>query len=392
MTTATDPTPDGRDLTTVRAQLPSLAEGPYLNTGGAGPMPRVAAEAIARSAMRSASTGRMGLPAILALDEHMADLRTAVARVLRTQAERIAIVQNTTHAVNVVVWGLDWHAGDEVITTALEHPGVGAPLFVLAARHGVRVQAIPQDEAHDDLAGAVERRLGPRTRLVALSHVAYTTGAALDVAGAAAAAGSSGALTLVDGAQSVGAIPVDPHALGVDAYAVPAQKWLLGPEGLGALWISESAQERVALTFASYESGDGHLPGGEFQPHSAARRYELSTPPADLVAGWRASLDWLEEIGWPFIHARTLEVTNRTRALLEQIPGVTVLTPPGPHAGLVSFSLAGHEPSATNAALARIGVIIRPIDHPPCLRASTGFFTSDDDLERLAAEIAALAG
>ena len=79
---------------------------------------------------------------------------------------------------------------------------------------------------------------GPRTRLVALSHVSWATGAVLDVAGAARAARAVGALVLVDGAQSVGAIPVDVGALDVDAYAFPAHKWLLGPDGLGALWIA----------------------------------------------------------------------------------------------------------------------------------------------------------
>jgi L-cysteine/cystine lyase len=392
VTTGTNPTPESPNLTSVRAQLPSLAGEVYLNTGGAGPMPIAAAEAIAEAATRSASRGRMSLPAIGALQENMAQLRTAVARLLRTEAARVAITQNTTHAVNVVVSCLDWQPGDEVVTTALEHPGVGAPLFVLAARNGVRVRVIPRGEAHADLAGAVERRSGPRTRLVAVSHVAYATGAVLDVAGAASAARAVGAMTLIDGAQSAGAMPVDPHELGVDAYAIPSQKWLLGPEGLGALWISDAAMERVSLTFASYESGDGHAPGGAFQPHAEARRYELSTPPTDLVAGWVASLAWLEEIGWPEIYRRTRAVTSRARDLLEAVAGVTVLTPVEQHAGLLAFTISGHEPSAVNAALSRRGVSIRPIDHPPCVRSSTGFFSSDDDIQRLATEITMLTG
>lgn len=363
----------------------------YLNTGGAGPMPVVVADAVAASARRSMSRGRMGLPAISALEEALAELRTAIARLLGTESERIAITQNTTHAVNIVVWGLDWKPGDEVVTTEVEHPGVAAPLHVLAERAGVRVRVIPRAEAHEDLASAVVRRLCPRTRLLALSHVAYATGAVLDVAGAAEAARTVGALTLVDGAQSAGAIPVDPQALGVDAYAIPSQKWLLGPEGLGALWISDAAMDRVALTFASYESGDGHSPGGAFQRHAAARRYELSTPPTDLLAGWAASLSWLEEMGWTAIYGRTARVTARARSLLDAVGAVTVLTPAA-HAGLLAFTISGQEPYAANAALSRRGVTVRPIDHPPCLRTSTGFFTSDLDLERLISEITALAG
>jgi L-cysteine/cystine lyase len=371
------------DRETVRAALPALRDGAYLNTGGAGPLAGPAAAALAEAAERSLAHGRKTLAAVLGGDVAMAALRSDLARLLGSGPERIAVTVNTTHGVNCVAWGIDWRPGDVAITTALEHPGLAAPLHLLGRRLGVRVEVISAEEASGDLAGAVARLAGPRTRLVALSHVAYGTGEVLDVAGAAAAARRAGALTLVDGAQTVGAIPVRPDELGVDAVAFPAHKWLLGPEGLGGLWLSEEALARVEVTFAGYESGTDHLPGGSFTPFPGARRLELSTPPLDLVAAWRAALAWLDEVGWDAVYEGTARAAARAREVLQAVEGVSVVTPPRA-AGLVAFTLAGADPPPVCRALAARDIAIRWIDVPPLLRLSAGFFTDEGDLRLLA--------
>jgi L-cysteine/cystine lyase len=307
--------------------------------------------------------------------------------------ETVALTSNTTHGLNLVAWGIDWRPGDEIVTTALEHPGLTVPLAVVARRTGARLRVVGADRASGDLEEAVGRIAGPRTRLVALSHVSWATGAALDVAGAARAARGAGALTVADGAQAVGTIPVDAAALGVDAYAFPAHKWLLGPEGLGALWVRPDAMERIDVTVAGLESaarGEAHGEDGAMEPHPSARRYEASTPPAALLAAWEAGLAWLEGLGWPWIHARTREAQAAAREALGRVPGVQVLTPPGPQGGLVTFTLAGRDPPEAAAQLAAAGVVLRSLPRPKALRASVGFFTDDADVARLAAAVAAL--
>lgn len=321
-----------------------------------------------------------------------ATVRARVARVLGADAAEVGLTGNTTNGLNVAIWGLDWRPGDEVITTALEHPGLTVPLGVLARRHGVRVHHIPGDEAQDDLAAAVGARMGPRSRMLALSHVAYGTGAVLDVAAAAAVAREGGALVVVDGAQSAGAIPVDLAALGVDVYAVPAHKWLYGPEGLGAVWVSPDALGRLEPSFSGYESGTAHTPDGGVRAHPGARRFEMSTPPMPLLAGWAASLLWLDAIGWEVVHGRIQEGVAAARTALAAIPGLTVITPPGPQAGLLSFALAGHDPVRACARMAARGVIVRWLEHPPALRASLGFHWCHDDVTRLAETVAAVSG
>lgn len=379
------------DLRRVRDELPALSREVYLNTGGAGPLPLCAAEAAGRGLRRGLTRGRLSLAAWEEATAEAEDLRAAAGRVVGAPAAEIALTANTTTGLDTVIWGMQWRQGDEVVTTALEHPGLTVPLRTLARRAGVRVRIVPPEEAHGDLEEAVGRRAGPRTRLVALSHVAWGTGARLDLAGAARAARAAGALTLVDGAQSAGAIPTDAERLGVDAYAFPAQKWLLGPEGLGALWVRPEAMARIDLSFAGYESGTGHLPDGSVTPHDGARRYETSTLPAPLVPGWRAALDWIDGLGSAWVQERVAAAQQGAAERLSAIPGVTVLTPPGAQAGLLTFTVAGTEPAAAAAALADAGVIVRWLVEPAALRASLGFFTDDGDLDRLAEQVEALA-
>ena len=382
------PPPDLREL---RAQLPALGAVAYLNTGAIGPLALPAARALGAWAAEAPLRARGSLEGFGRIAAAAAAVRAAAGRLVGAGPEGVALSANTTDGMNLAAWGIDWRPGDEIITTAIEHPGVTVPLGVIARRAGARLRVIPADAAEGDLEGAVAALAGPRTRLVALSHVSWSTGALLDVAGAARAAHAAGALVAVDGAQSVGTIPVDAPALGVDAYAFPAHKWLLGPEGLGALWVHPEALERIDLTVAGLESavrGSADGEDGAMRVQPSARRYEASTLPAALLVAWEASMAWLDEVGWPWIHERVRAVQAATRAALTALPGVEIVTPPGPQAGLVAFRLAGCAPERAAERLAAEGVVVRSVPRPNALRASVGFFTDEADLARLEAGVA----
>lgn len=379
------------DLRAVRAELPSLASGAYLNAGGCGPFPATAAAALHRWSDDALVRVRGSLASFEAMMAEAAALRAAAGAVIGAGGEQIALTGNTTAGLNVVVWGIDWRPGDEIIAPALEHPGLTVPLAVIARRHAAVIRWIDPEGTGEGLAEAVAAACGSRTRLLALSHVSWATGAVLDVARAARAARDAGALVVVDGAQSAGAIPVDVAALGVDAYAFPAHKWLLGPEGLGALWVAPAAMERIDLTVSGYESGSGHALGGALTPHPSAERYEVSTPPAALLPAWRASLEWLEGLGWDWIHRRVAEAAAAGRAALEGVPGVRVLTPAGPQAGLVTFVIEGRDPEAACAEMAGRGCIVRWLERPAAMRASFGFFSDASDVDLLTGLATAIA-
>ncbi|MEZ0285091.1 MAG: aminotransferase class V-fold PLP-dependent enzyme [Thermoleophilia bacterium] len=381
------------DLRAVRAQLPALAATTYLNSGAIGPLCLPAARALAEWAEAAPRRARGSLEGFGRISAQAAAVRAAAARLVGAGPETVALTANTTHGLNLAAWGIDWRPGDEIVTTALEHPGLPVPLAVVARRTGARLRVIGAERAGGDLERAVAEVAGPRTRLVALSHISWSTGAVLDVPGAARAARAVGALVAVDGAQAVGTIPVDAAALGADAYAFPAHKWLLGPEGLGALWVRPEAMARIDVTVTGLESAAGgaaHGEDGAMEPHPTARRYEASTAPAALLAAWEASMAWLEGLGWGWIHGRVREAQAATREALSAIAGVEVLTPPGPQGGLVTFTVAGRAPAEAAAELGARGVVVRSLPRPAALRASVGFFTDEADVARLAAGVAAV--
>ena len=190
---------------------------------------------------------------------------------MSSDPERIALTHSTSGGMNLVLGGLDFAAGDEIITTDNEHPGLLEPLAALVRRHGVVVRVAEALHGSDPL-DAVASLIGPRTRLVALSHVLWANGRILPLREIAEAAHAAGAPVLVDGAQGVGAIDVDPAALGVDAYAGPGQKWLCGPNGVGFLWLADGFEERFEVASPSYYTRDFRSEGAAVLARRAPAR------------------------------------------------------------------------------------------------------------------------
>ena len=214
-TSATDPT-------TFRAQFPVFERLSYLNAGTEGPIPRAAADAVRRRIDSEAEDGRCGRPYFEALMELAGQARAGYATVLGCEPTDVALTGSTTDGVNTVIGGLDLRAGDEIVTTDQEHPGLLAPLGRARRRHGVKVRVVPFAE----LAGEVSST----TRLVACSHVSWVGGEVADVPALVA----TGVPLLLDAAQALGAVPINVRELGCDFYAASGQKWLCGPEGSGA--------------------------------------------------------------------------------------------------------------------------------------------------------------
>lgn len=365
------------DLRRVREELPAAREAAYFNAGTFGPLPNVAAEAMHAHVAFSTNRGRIGHAGLDRWFGLMDETRDAFARTLHASADDVALMHCTTDGCNAVVWGLPFDAGDEVVTTTHEHPGLTAPLDELARTKGVLVHA--REPNLDELLAAV----GPRTRLVAVSHVLWTTGHVLPLAELAAAvrAKTNGrAAVLVDGAQSVGAIDVNPAALGVDAYTVSGQKWLCGPSGTGALWVSPSLLNKLGTPWPWYLS-KSRSPAGA-RDWSSARRLDASTIGMTSLAGAVAALAWHQSQveSRAIEHAASLAAQLRHR--LAKVPGVAVVPAENP-SQLVSFTVSGATAGEASQKLEAAGVLVRPIPGVEYVRASVGFWNDEGDVTRL---------
>jgi L-cysteine/cystine lyase len=383
-------------LDAVRSALPALSAGIYLNTGSVGPLPAETAAAMAEIATWERDVGRGHPDSFDDLLARMAEARAGVAAVLGTDVGAVALTHSTTDAMNAGVLaatGIGRIGG--VVTSRHEHLGGLGPLLSLRDRGAAEAVIVDAGDDGDDARtlAAFDAAIGPDTRLVSVSHVAWTTGAVLPIAGIAELAHARGARLIVDGAQAAGAIPFRFDALGADFYAVPAQKWLLGPEGMGALVVEPSLIGRLTPGlggFFSFEPDEGNGVGRWW---ADARRFEASGYHRPSVVGMARSIGWLSMyVGLDYVYERGPASARAAARRLAAIDGVTVLTPFDRMATLVTFRIAGWPAQDALTELgARVFAIARTIPSLDALRISVGFFTSEDELERLAEAVELLA-
>ncbi len=386
---------DEEKLVAVRAALPALDAGIYLNTGSVGPLPAETAAAMAELAAWELRTGRAHVDYVHDMYERMSEARAGAAAVLHADVDAIALTHSTTDGMNHAAWSIDWRPGDRAVTTRLEHPGGVGALYALRERAGVEVVFADVGTGGDDALtlAALDEAIVPGTRLVALSHVAWGTGAVLPIAEIAKLAHERGALVAVDGAQSAGAIPIDLEALGVDFYAISSQKWLLGPEGMGALAVSPAAVSTALPAFAGWFSFETVDAAGRAVFWPDARRFEGTGFHRPSILGMARSLGWLSMyVGLDWVHARAAALARRAAERLATIPGVELITPLHQMATLVSFRIAGWPAErALDELGARVFAIARQLAALDALRISVGFFTTEAEIERFAAAVELLA-
>ncbi len=285
-----------------RALFPVLERFAYLNAGTLGPLARPTLAAIEERSLYDQEQGRGGRAWFETVLSLRVRVRARLAAEIGATPERTALTSSTTDGCNIVVAGLDLGAADEIVTTDAEHPGLLLPLHVSGARVRVaEVAAHPTSEALDRIAACV----GPRTRLLALSHVLWTTGQVMPVHELRR---ETRLPILVDGAQSVGAIPVDVGEL--DFYTVSGQKWLCGPEPLGALYIRDPDALRIA--FPTYFAQTSIERDGTFVPKEGAARFDSGWLATHMLAGLEAALTAAPE--WRF--ERAAAITEHCRDAL----------------------------------------------------------------------------
>jgi L-cysteine/cystine lyase len=348
-----------------RAAFPVLERYAYLNAGSVGPMARRTYDAVV-AAEREELGPRGSHDAFTRIVEQRERLRGVIAAQIGVEADNVALATSTSEGCRVVVAGLGLGPQDEVVTTDAEHYGLLGPIHASGAHVRVaRVKERPAAEALD----AILAEVGPLTRLVALSHVLWLNGHVIPVEELQKALSVP---LLVDGAQSVGAMRVD--AAPFDFYTVSGQKWLCGPTPTGGLYVKDP--EALAVAGPSYFSQQSYEADGSFVPREGARRFDLSWIPAAFIAGLEAALELAPE--WRFERSR--QITQRCRERLLEA-GHDVVTEAG-QGNLVSWRHDGDTAEVVKRLFAE-EIVIRDLPKTGLLRASCGWWTSDEDVERL---------
>lgn len=314
------------DLASIQAEFPITEEWVFLDNAGAIPLPRFVTGALQKFIDRYYREGIADHWPLL--QETVRDGRALFARLIGARPEEVALITSTSEGMNIVANMVDFRPGDNVVVTDLEFPANQFPWLNLE-RKGVEVRVSSVLGAASPLE-ALARMVDARTRVVAVSHVAFPTGLKLDLAAVAALAHAYGAHLAVDAVQSAGVIPLDVHADGVDFLACSGFKWLLSPSGTGAFFCRQELMERYEPAYVSWfsvENPYNFVPGNRFSLAGDARRFMISGN-INLIGfqGFRAGLRFIDELGVEAIYARVMALRDR---ILDQVAalGLPLISP-----------------------------------------------------------------
>jgi cysteine desulfurase family protein len=362
--------------------------------------PEVAAAIADYLTHNGATPGRGGHRLAIAAARSALRCRQSLARLLNIPGDpgRIAFQHNATHALNSALNGL-LREGDVVVTTPYEHNSVVRPLHELARTRRILVRTLPGDPSGAlDLERAA--RLLEGARMLVVTAASNVLGTVTPLAQLTSLAHDAGAIVLVDGAQAAGSVPLDVAALGIDALALTGHKGLLGPQGIGALWVRDGVEPEPLLTGGT--GGDSMDP---VMPRALPDRLEAGTLNAPGIIGLGAALDWLAAQDAAQLRAHEMALKRDLHARLSAIDGVRVLSPAAPDGvPIVSMVAAQLDPSQLASALDRQhGVLTRPglhcapgvhrllgTERTGAVRFSLGWASTADDVVRASEAVAAV--
>ena len=359
-----------------RSQLIVPSGTMYLNTGSLGPSPKIVIDAVVQAMHtleKNPVSENWG-----ALGNQMEIVRKKVADFIHADVNEILLTRNTTEGLSLVCQVLALNKGDEILTTNLEHGGGETGLEYLVRTKGASIIKVtlplpPEDP--QEIVREIEKAITPRTKLVMLSHVNTVTGVLMPLAEIAKLTASRGIFLIADGAQAPGLVPVDVHALGVDAYASSGHKWLLGPKETGFLYLRKDFQPLIQPVFSS---------GGYSSYTQSSGTRNVAT-----IIGLGAALDWHTTIGVDKIRDQTLVVRNHCLEGLKKIEGLKILSPENKAmaTGMVSFELLNTKNSDVYDRLKEQEIIVKILPQHNAIRISCHVFVSVGEIDKFLAAL-----
>jgi selenocysteine lyase/cysteine desulfurase len=291
-------------------------------------------------------------------------------RLLKTSTDNLAYVKNTSEALSMIANGYRFNPGDEVVSFIHEYPANHYPWRILE-RKGVRLKLIPnrpfnhpntQDKVGYFTVDDVEKLITSKTRIVALSHVQFTSGFAIDLAEIGKLCRSYGIDLIIDAAQSMGCLPLYPEEFGISAIAAAGWKWLMGPFGSGVFYTSPSLREKldpVLIGAETMEQGFEYL-NHEWTPHQTAKRFEYSSSSVALSAGLRASVEsvHLSQPSMESIRDQVIDLQNHFLKYLNHSHLVPLIHEASHRSGILSLAVA--DPKDLVQYLAKNEIICTP--------------------------------
>lgn len=387
------------DLTRIRAETPGCAGVLHFNNAGSSLMPAPVYDALRRVLDMENTLGGYETERLCAPE--LADFYTEFAGLLNGAPEEVAWAENATRAWDMAFYGLPLRPGDQIITHASEYVSNYLALLQQAKRRGLEIDLCPSDESGQIDLAALERLIGPRTRLIALTHVPTQGGLVNPAEAVGKIARAHGIFYLLDACQSVGQIDLDVQKIGCDILSGTGRKFLRGPRGSGFLWVSNRVIDQIEPPFvdmraASWSEDQGYTlaPG--------ARRFENWETYVGGRVGLMTAVRYARSLGMPAIEARVTALAADLRAGLSGLSGVTVQDLGVRRCGIVTFAKAGVAAPAIYEALRAQGINVSVSNHSSArldfgprgieslVRASVHYFNDEAEIARFLAAVDAV--
>ncbi len=360
------------DVAAIRAQFPILATRMrgrpliYLDSAASAQKPRAVIDALARFYERDYANIHRG---VYELSQRASDLheqaRTTVARFVgASDAREIVFVRNATEAINLVAYAFlepRLEPGDEILLSEMEHHANIVPWQLVAERRGARLVPVPITDAGELELEAIAERIGPRTKMLAVTWVSNVLGTVNPVHEITALARRRGVPVLIDAAQAAPHLPIDVGALGADFLAFSAHK-VYGPSGVGILW----ARAELLEAMPPWQGGGDMIERVSFARTTFNRipyRFEAGTPDIAGIHATGVALSWLLGLGLETVRRHEEELVGCALESLPRVPGLRIIGAPRARAAVVSFTIDGMHPQDIGTLLDLEGIAVRTGHH-----------------------------